>query len=119
MNACKHCDTPCQACVCHTHASAPAGATPAWLPGCLLIHSIHTLDTCSLFISLQFSVHISLTCSVLAIVLGGGSGDKLFPLTKRRSEPAIMFSGAYRLIDVPLSNALNSGIRKVGPPPHE
>lgn len=53
------------------------------------------------------------TKDVLALALGGGSGDKLFPLTKRRSEPAIMFSGAYRLIDVPLSNALNSGIRKV------
>lgn len=53
------------------------------------------------------------TTSVLALVLGGGSGQKLFPLTYRRSEPAISFGGAYRLIDVPLSNAINSGIHKV------
>lgn len=51
--------------------------------------------------------------SVLALVLGGGPGTSLFPLTKRRSEPAITFAGSYRLIDVPMSNALNSGIKKV------
>lgn len=50
---------------------------------------------------------------MLAVVLGGGPGTNLFPLTKRRSEPAISFAGSYRLIDVPMSNALNSGIKKV------
>ncbi len=40
--------------------------------------------------------------SVLAVVLGGGPGTNLFPLTKRRSEPAISFAGSYRLIDIPM-----------------
>lgn len=58
-------------------------------------------------------ITINLIISVLAVVLGGGPGTSLFPLTKRRSEPAITFAGSYRLIDVPMSNALNSGIKKV------
>ncbi|KOM33829.1 hypothetical protein LR48_Vigan01g338500 [Vigna angularis] len=51
--------------------------------------------------------------TVLAVILGGGAGTRLFPLTKRRAKPAVPIGGAYRLIDVPMSNCINSGINKV------
>ncbi|CAA7388713.1 unnamed protein product [Spirodela intermedia] len=51
--------------------------------------------------------------SVVAIILGGGAGTRLFPLTKQRAKPAVPIGGAYRLIDVPMSNCINSGLNKV------
>eukprot|EP00882_Tetradesmus_deserticola_P003507 GHRQ01003710.1.p1 GENE.GHRQ01003710.1~~GHRQ01003710.1.p1 ORF type:complete len:563 (+),score=264.54 GHRQ01003710.1:124-1689(+) len=51
--------------------------------------------------------------SVLAIILGGGAGTRLYPLTKQRAKPAVPIGGAYRLIDVPMSNCINSGISKI------
>uniref|UniRef100_A0A5B7B003 Glucose-1-phosphate adenylyltransferase n=1 Tax=Davidia involucrata TaxID=16924 RepID=A0A5B7B003_DAVIN len=51
--------------------------------------------------------------TVVAIILGGGAGTRLFPLTKQRAKPAVPIGGAYRLIDVPMSNCINSGINKV------
>ncbi|XP_047945342.1 glucose-1-phosphate adenylyltransferase large subunit 3, chloroplastic/amyloplastic [Salvia hispanica] len=51
--------------------------------------------------------------TVVAIILGGGAGTRLFPLTKRRAKPAVPMGGAYRLIDVPMSNCINSGVNKV------
>jgi len=51
--------------------------------------------------------------NVTAIVLAGGQGTRLYPLTKSRCKPAVAFGGKYRLIDIPLSNALNSGIRNI------
>lgn len=51
--------------------------------------------------------------SVVSIILGGGAGTRLFPLTKQRAKPAVPIGGAYRLIDVPMSNCINSGINKV------
>jgi glucose-1-phosphate adenylyltransferase len=50
---------------------------------------------------------------VLTIILAGGSGDRLQPLTRVRSKPAVPFAGKYRLIDFPLSNCINSDIRKI------
>lgn len=50
---------------------------------------------------------------VLGLVLGGGRGTRLWPLTKLRSEPAVPVGGKYRLIDIPLSNCINSGVRRV------
>ena len=50
---------------------------------------------------------------VTAIILGGGRGTRLFPLTLERSKPAVAFAGKYRLIDIPLSNCINSGLKKV------
>jgi glucose-1-phosphate adenylyltransferase len=47
---------------------------------------------------------------VLAIILGGGRGARLYPLTKLRSKPAVPLAGKYRLIDIPISNCINSGI---------
>jgi glucose-1-phosphate adenylyltransferase len=48
-----------------------------------------------------------------AIILGGGAGTRLYPLTKTRAKPAVPIGGAYRLIDVPMSNCINSGISKI------
>ncbi len=48
-----------------------------------------------------------------AIILGGGAGTRLFPLTKSRAKPAVPIGGAYRLIDVPMSNCINSGINRI------
>lgn len=50
---------------------------------------------------------------VVAIVLGGGRGSRLYPLTKMRAKPAVPLAGKYRLIDIPISNCINSGITKV------
>mmetsp|Transcript_38609 Transcript_38609/g.46722 ORF Transcript_38609/g.46722 Transcript_38609/m.46722 type:complete len:524 (+) Transcript_38609:89-1660(+) len=54
-----------------------------------------------------------LSKSVLSVILGGGAGTRLYPLTKQRAKPAVPIGGAYRLIDVPMSNCLNSGISKI------
>lgn len=51
--------------------------------------------------------------SVLALVLGGGRGTRLFPLTQIRSKPAVPLAAKYRLIDIPISNCINSGINRV------
>ncbi|HTU08654.1 MAG TPA: sugar phosphate nucleotidyltransferase, partial [Trebonia sp.] len=51
--------------------------------------------------------------SILGIVLAGGAGSRLAPLTADRAKPAVPFGGAYRLIDFALSNLVNSGIRKI------
>ena len=50
---------------------------------------------------------------VLAIVLGGGQGSRLFPLTQQRSKPAVPIGGKYRLIDVPISNCLHAELRRI------
>jgi glucose-1-phosphate adenylyltransferase len=50
---------------------------------------------------------------VLAIILGGGRGTRLFPLTLKRSKPAVPIGGKYRLIDIPISNCLNAGLRHI------
>ncbi|MFH1460069.1 MAG: glucose-1-phosphate adenylyltransferase [Candidatus Omnitrophota bacterium] len=49
----------------------------------------------------------------LVLILGGGKGTRLFPLTSERSKPAIGFAGKYRLIDIPVSNSINSGYNKI------
>ncbi|XP_031125328.1 glucose-1-phosphate adenylyltransferase large subunit 2, chloroplastic/amyloplastic-like [Ipomoea triloba] len=51
--------------------------------------------------------------TVASIVLGGGAGTRLFPLTRNRAKPAVPIGGCYRLIDVPMSNCINSGVRKI------
>ena len=51
--------------------------------------------------------------SVLSLILGGGRGSRLYPLTMRRSEPAVPIAGKYRLIDIPISNCLNSGLNRI------
>ena len=51
--------------------------------------------------------------SVMAIILGGGRGTRLFPLTDHRSKPAVPVGGKYRLVDIPISNCLNSGVKRI------
>src|SRR6187401_37733 len=50
---------------------------------------------------------------VLSIILGGGRGSRLYPLTMLRSKPAVPIAGKYRLIDIPISNCINSGCNRV------
>src|SRR5260221_2930296 len=50
---------------------------------------------------------------VLSLILGGGRGARLFPLTMLRSKPAVPVAGKYRLIDIPISNCLNSGLNRI------
>ena len=50
---------------------------------------------------------------VVAIILGGGKGTRLYPLTADRAKPAVPFAGKYRLVDIPISNCINSGYNKI------
>lgn len=50
---------------------------------------------------------------VLALILGGGAGTRLYPLTKLRAKPAVPIGGKYRLVDIPISNCLNSGVEQI------
>src|SRR5215467_48020 len=56
---------------------------------------------------------MSMNNEVLAIILGGGQGSRLFPLTHQRSKPAVPIGGSYRLIDIPISNCLHADIRRI------
>jgi len=64
---------------------------------------------------MQVSSKASLFSSrdVISVILGGGAGTRLFPLTKDRSKPAVPLAGKYRLVDIPISNCLNSGLKRI------
>src|SRR5256712_12414787 len=51
--------------------------------------------------------------NLLAVILGGGAGTRLFPLTQQRSKPAVPVGGKYRLVDIPISNCINSDVLKI------
>lgn len=53
------------------------------------------------------------TANVLCIIMGGGQGTRLFPLTRERSKPAVPLAGKYRLVDIPISNCINSGLKRI------
>jgi len=53
------------------------------------------------------------TSNVLSVIMGGGQGTRLFPLTKDRAKPAVPLAGKYRLVDIPISNCINSGLRRI------
>lgn len=55
----------------------------------------------------------SITKSTIALILGGGAGTRLFPLTASRSKPAVPIAGKYRLVDIPISNCMNSNINRM------
>jgi glucose-1-phosphate adenylyltransferase len=63
--------------------------------------------------STNFSSFSSVTHSTLAIIMGGGAGTRLFPLTKDRSKPAVPLGGKYRIVDIPISNCINSELRHI------
>src|ERR1700691_3290949 len=52
------------------------------------------------------------TRNVLSVIMGGGQGTRLFPLTRDRSKPAVPLAGKYRLADIPISNCINSGLKR-------
>ena len=56
------------------------------------------------------SVNVS---NVLSVIMGGGQGTRLFPLTKERAKPAVPLAGKYRLVDIPISNCINSDLRRI------
>ena len=56
------------------------------------------------------TIHAS---NVLSIIMGGGQGTRLFPLTQERAKPAVPLAGKYRLVDIPISNCINSGLRRI------
>jgi glucose-1-phosphate adenylyltransferase len=56
---------------------------------------------------------MAVNTEVLAIILGGGQGTRLFPLTQQRSKPAVPIGGKYRLIDIPISNCLHADLRRI------
>ncbi len=53
------------------------------------------------------------TSNVLSVIMGGGQGTRLFPLTKERAKPAVPLAGKYRLVDIPISNCINSHLKRV------
>src|SRR5271157_1815463 len=53
------------------------------------------------------------TSNVLSVIMGGGQGTRLFPLTKERAKPAVPLAGKYRLVDIPISNCINSSLRRI------
>jgi glucose-1-phosphate adenylyltransferase len=53
------------------------------------------------------------TSNVLSVIMGGGQGRRLFPLTRDRSKPAVPLAGKYRLVDIPISNCINSGLKRI------
>src|SRR5215470_6381052 len=100
---------------------APKIVAPHSFIGCRLLFSSGPMyrEVCSLrkkglFVSVSQSKRMSPnTSNVLAVIMGGGAGTRLFPLTKERSKPAVPLAGKYRLVDIPISNCINSGFRKV------
>ncbi|HXL55743.1 MAG TPA: glucose-1-phosphate adenylyltransferase [Chitinophagaceae bacterium] len=56
---------------------------------------------------------LSLSKSIVAVILGGGAGTRLYPLTAARSKPAVPIAGKYRLVDIPISNCINSNINRI------
>src|SRR2546421_7904796 len=56
---------------------------------------------------------MAVSTEVLALILGGGRGTRLFPLTQHRSKPAVPIGGKYRLIDIPISNCLHADMRRI------
>ena len=58
-------------------------------------------------------IRSSRNSSTLCVIMGGGQGTRLFPLTKDRAKPAVPLAGKYRLVDIPISNCINSGLRRI------
>src|SRR6476660_9906035 len=55
----------------------------------------------------------SFSDKTLAVIMGGGAGSRLFPLTKERSKPAVPLAGKYRIVDIPISNCINSNLKRI------
>ena len=57
--------------------------------------------------------HAIMIKNVISIIMGGGRGTRLYPLTKYRCKPAVPLAGKYRLVDIPISNCINSGCEQI------
>ena len=77
------------------------------------LKSISSKDPTGIFEKIQQHNSSTSMKDVAAVILGGGTGSRLFPLTFTRCKPAINFGGKFKLIDIPISNALNSGCNKI------
>ncbi len=78
-----------------------------------IIYQIRLFSNCNSKIKSISMNFMSENENVVAVILGGGAGKRLFPLTQHRSKPAVPLGGKYRLIDVPVSNCINSGITQI------
>src|SRR5215467_13490982 len=58
-------------------------------------------------------MNVLLLRDIVAVLLAGGAGERLYPLTRDRAKPAVSFGGPYRIVDFTLSNCINSGLRKI------
>jgi len=78
------------------------------------VTSTHSIEKVVLMSNrdLEQEVHHALK-NTLCIIMGGGAGSRLFPLTKDRSKPAVPLGGKYRLVDIPISNCINSELRRI------
>lgn len=76
----------------------------------MLLQDIQTINASTSLISAKILVDMS---HVATIILAGGNGTRLEPLTMTRCKPAVCFGGKYRLIDIPVSNAIHSGCSKI------
>jgi glucose-1-phosphate adenylyltransferase len=77
-----------------------------------MLRQIEQSNDATVIMSITKSTAVNVN-QVLAIVLGGGQGTRLHPLTSERSKPAVPLAGKYRLVDIPISNCLNSGINRI------
>src|SRR5580692_1841852 len=80
-------------------------ACPVWQSALMSAQSILLMSQTG-----RQSLNIS---DVLAVIMGGGQGTRLFPLTKERAKPAVPLAGKYRLVDIPISNCINSNLRRI------
>jgi glucose-1-phosphate adenylyltransferase len=83
----------------------------------LALHTLYMIECGQRFASDQIFMPNSISQSgggrVLSIIMGGGQGSRLFPLTKERAKPAVPLAGKYRLVDIPISNCINSGLKQI------
>ena len=71
------------------------------------------IDAWSVWTTSPVSGNVAYVENVVAVILGGGRGTRLYPLTQLRSKPAVPLAGKYRLVDIPISNCINSGLRNI------
>ncbi|KAF8653491.1 hypothetical protein HU200_062240 [Digitaria exilis] len=88
-------------------------ADKIWRVSAGSVHQYSVTERSGAFLShVIHAIHFLLQ-SVLGIILGGGAGTRLYPLTKKRAKPAVPLGANYRLIDIPVSNCLNSNVSKI------
>jgi glucose-1-phosphate adenylyltransferase len=91
----------------------PASAVVAAACGSLAFAKREYLDASAAMVWSGIVREVGLVRNVVAVILGGGQGTRLFPLTSIRSKPAVPLAGKYRLIDIPISNCINSEINRI------